>query len=93
MTRSSQSQRGCLVDERRDPSATGREPRRRWGGTTAATGRGRGGDSTAPQSRPVVRGSGLRAGGAGRSAGRGVDEVVGEVGLFGAVDLATVVSV
>ena len=38
-------------------------------------------------------GSGWRAGGAGRSAGRGVDEVVGEVGLFGAVHLATVVSV
>ena len=64
--------------------------RRRRGGA-------RGGDSTAPPpqppSRPVVRGGGWRAGGAGRSAGRGVDEVVGEVGLFGAVDLATVVSV
>ena len=93
----SQSQRGCLVDERRDPSATGRGPRRRRG-------RGHGGDGAGPRrrldgapaaapSRPVVRGGGGRAGGAGRRAGRGVDEVVGEVGLFGAVDLATVVSV
>ena len=73
---------GAVVDERRDPPATGRGPRRR-----------RGGASTAPPPRPVVRGGGWRAGGAGRSAGRGVDEVVGEVGLFGAVDLATVVSV
>ena len=56
-----------------------------------------GGDEAGPPPRlpprPVVRGGGWRAGGAGRSAGRGVDEVVGEVGLFGAVDLATVVSV
>ena len=71
------------MDERRDPSATGRGPRRRLDGAPATT--------------PVATGRRGAAGGglvgAGRSAGRGVDEVVGEVGLFGAVDLATVVSV
>ena len=60
---------GAVVDEHRDPSATGQ---------------GRGG-SAAPPSRPVVRGAGWRA-------GEGVDGD-GEVKLFGAVDLATVVSV
>ena len=92
--RSSQSQRGCRRRASRSvgevagaTAATGRGSRRRRGGAAAATRR-------RPVATPAATGrQGRRAGGAGRSAGRGVDEVVGEVGLFGAVDLATVVSV
>ena len=80
---------GAVVDERRDPSATGRGPRRPRGGTAAATRR-------RPRHDPRRdRSSGAAGGGlVGPGVARGEGWMgVGEVGLFGAVDLAVVISV